>query len=140
MEILIIFAALFAIIGLIYLTKNLVYVRRLAKAKQLAAAGERGKAQDLFLKTLRFHIGSPKAPETLGHFLDLYRSAGYGDADLKKIEDSYTQLHEDFRTDLSELKNKKMKSKQKTDAIGRLDKDYRERFKNEFVPILPKLN
>jgi hypothetical protein len=140
MEFLIIFAVLMGIFGLIFLIRYLVNAGRLAKAKKLAAAGQRGQALGLFLKTLRFQLGSADAPQTLDHVLDLYRGAGYGDADLGKIKDKYMQLHDEFKSDLKELDSRKMKSKQKTDAVSRLDKDYKERFGKEFVPILPKLN
>ncbi len=140
MEILAIFAGIFAIIGVIYLIRNLVNAGRVAKAKKLAAAGQRGQALEMFLKPLQFGLGSAGGPPILDHVLELYRGAGFGASEVGKIRDKYMQLHEELKSDISDLNNKKLKSKQKTDATIQLSKDYIERFKKEFVPSLPKLN
>jgi hypothetical protein len=133
------FAVLFAIFGVIVLIRNMANAGNLKKAKKLLEAGEKGKAVDLFLKALRFQLGSPKAPETLEQVLAIYRSSGKGDHELDKFRAVYAQIHDELKRDLKELEGKKMKGNKKIDAIGLLSKEYKARFDKEFASILPKL-
>jgi hypothetical protein len=134
------FAVLFAILGVVLLIRNMANAGNLKKAKALLEAGEKGKAVDLFLKSLRFQLGNPKAPETLEQIIAIYRSSGQGDTELDKFRAVYTQLNDELKRDLKELDGKKWKGNKKIDAIGLLDKEYKVRFDKEFVTILPKLN
>ena len=134
------FAVLLAVLGIIMLVRNMANAGNLKKAKALLDAGEKGKAVELFLKSLRFQMGSPKAPETLEQIVAIYRSGGRGDSELDKLKAVYTQLHDEMKRDLKELEGKKMKGNKKIDAAGLLDKEYKARFDKEFVAILPKLD
>lgn len=134
-----IFAVLFAILGIVTLIRNMANAGKLKKAKALLAAGDKGQALDLFLKGLRFQIGSPKAPETLEQILVIYRSSGQSESELEKIRSVYTQLHDELKRDLKELEGKKMKGNKKIDALNLLSKEYKTRFDNEFTAFLPKI-
>jgi hypothetical protein len=126
-------------VAIIFGVRILVNKGRISKAKKLAEEGEKGKALTLFLKSLKFQLGNKKAYETLDYILDLFKSAGYGEEELSKIKNSYSTIHNEFNEEMSEIEKKKMKDKKKMDAIGALDKEYKEKFDKEFVPTLPQL-
>ncbi len=134
-----IFAVLFAVFGIILMIRNAANAGRLKKAKALLEAGEKGPAVELFLKCLRFQLGSPKATETLEQILTVYRSGGRGEAEVDRIRAVYAQLHDELKRDLKELEGKKMKGNKKIDATALLDKEYKVRFDKEFLILLPKI-
>jgi len=131
------------ILGLIVgVMKLILWVRErsdaanIKKAEAFLKAGEKQKAVAHFTKSLMFQMGDEEISPVLDRVIGIYRDAGCSEEFLQKLRDVYTQLHEGYRKELEEIENREMDENKSIDAISEMDKQYQERFKNEFAVLL----
>ena len=126
------------VLGIIILVRILNNMNRVRKAEKYLQNKEFSKALELFLKALKFNIGTNKGSNLLERVINVYELSGTK-LDTDDIRKKYDDIVSYYKLQEKGIENKKMKDSEKMDAFNGLSDRVKIKFDHGFVKLLPKI-